>query len=172
MWAAQPCSRVCIYSKHLCLFSLQFICALLMAQVQQGGLGLPWSISCHEPEHSTAQGSDTSAVTPVLFHARKSQVCAQQMGQSHRQALVTMASANSRVGAAAGTHAQGMRLINIPGHLKDTWEPAELPPESLSCVANNFRGPKVINYILHSEASAFPALLHTTVPTSPWIQAL
>lgn len=63
-------------------------------------------------------------------------------------------------------------LMNLPGHHKDTQQQVKLPLESFSFVANPFRGPKVIHYLLHSGASPFLALLHKTVPTTPWIQAL
>lgn len=78
-----------------------------------------------------------------------------------------------RVGASCVTPMLSRwHLTNLPRHHKDTQEQVKLPLERPSFVANHFRGPKVIQYLLHSEASAFLALLHKTIPTTPWIQAL
>lgn len=150
------------------------VCYLRFAHcpdVQQGSLGLPchvtWSISCHE---SAAWHRGIMSLQSLLCQ-KKEYLCPADGAELQRGSASQWPVQTVVWDPAADTHAQGVRLMNIPGHLKDTWEQSKLPLESLSCVANNFRGPKVINYILHSEASAFPALLHTTVPTSPWIQA-
>lgn len=142
------------------------VCYLWFAyspDVQQESLGLSchvtWSLPCHESVHSIAWGNDISAVTFVLLRARKRGICAQQMGQSRREALGD--SGRCRQSGRSQLLTPMLRmwdLTNIPGHHKDTSEQAKTPLESLSCVANNFGVPRVLHYVLHSEASAFPAL--------------
>lgn len=142
------------------------VCYLWFAygpDVQQESLGLSchvtWSLPCHESVHSIAWGNNISAVTFVLLRARKRGICAQQMGQSHREALGD--SSRCRQSGRSQLLTPMLRmwdLTNIPGHHKGTSEQAKTLLESISCVANNFGVPKMLHYVLRSEASAFPAL--------------
>lgn len=71
-------------------FAISYLWFVHGADVQHGSVKLPchmtWIIPCHKSESSIAQGNNTWAITFAIFHARKSHICAWQMGQRSREA--------------------------------------------------------------------------------------
>ena len=169
-----------IYSKCFWLFSLQFvICGLLMVQMCSGevwGCPAAWPDPSHVTKLNAALHGGIIPVSSFLWSfmpERGISVPGRWDRAAERLCGWQRPVRTGRVGASCVTPMLSTwDLTNLPRHHKDTQEQVKLPLERLSFVANNFRGPKVIHYFLYSEASAFLALLHKTIPSTPWVQAL